>query len=165
MADRYKPVAAVAWNAHRNTNRKDSIVVAIDSLRINQLGDEAWASYRKYLEALDRYDIDEFATFLADDVRVQFNNDDPMTGKDTAVQGMGGFWTSIQDMGYSLLHEPLNIYGDDQHYVLEALNHYDKEGSERITIHAVAFTDRDDEGQVTSIRVYQDLGPIYGGAS
>lgn len=136
-------------------------MVTLTSLRINQLGDEAWASYQDYLEALDRYALDEFAAFLADDVSVQFNNDDPMTGKDVAVQGMGGFWTSIQEMGYSLTHEPLNLYGTDDHYVLEALNHYDRDGSPRVTIHAVACTDRNDDGLVTSIRVYQDLAPLY----
>ena len=96
---------------------------------------------------------------------MQFNNDEPMTGKDTAVTGMGGFWTSIQDMGYSLTQEPLNIYGTDDTYVLEALNHYDSDDGRRITIHAVAFTDRNADGKVTSIRVYQDLAPLYGAQS
>ena len=136
-------------------------MVTLTSLRINQLGEDAWAAYSDYLEVLDRYDVGAFAAFLADDVRVQFNNDEPMTGKETAVQGLGGFWASIQGMGYALTHEPLNIYGDDDHYVLEALNHYDREGGRRLTIRAVAFTDRDEAGLVTSIRVYQDLAPLY----
>lgn len=136
-------------------------MVTLTSLRINQLGDDAWAAYSRYLEVLDRYDIDEFATFLADDVSVSFNNEEPMTGKQNAVQGLGGFWQSIQDMGYSLTHEPMNIYGDDNHFVLEALNHYDRDTGPRVTIRAVAFTDRDADGKVTSIRVYQDLAPLY----
>jgi hypothetical protein len=49
-------------------------------------------------------------------------------------------------MGYALLHEPLNIYGDDDHFVLEALNHHDKPGSSRITVRATAWTDRGGEG-------------------
>ena len=138
-------------------------MVTLASLRINQLGDDAWAAYSDYLEVLDRYDVDGFATFLAEDVRVQFNYDEPMTGKETAVQGLGGFWASIRAMGYSLTHEPLNIYGTDDRYVLEALNHYDRAGSPRVTVRAVAFTDRDEAGLVTSIRVYQDLAPLYAG--
>lgn len=136
-------------------------MVTTDSLRINQLGEAAWATYQDYLAALDAYDIDEFATFLAEDVTVQFNNDDAMTGRATAVQGMAGFWASIRDMGWSLTHEPLNIYGTDEHYVLEALNHYDRDGADRVTVRAVAFTDRGPGGTVTSIRVYQDLSPLY----
>ena len=138
-------------------------MVTTDSLRINQLGDKAWASYQDYLDALDAYDIDRFATFLADDIVVRFNNDEPITGKTIAVESMGGFWQSIRGMGFTLTHEPINIYGDDNAYVLEALNHYDHADRGRITIHAVAFTDRDPDGRVTSIRVYQDLTPLYAG--
>ena len=137
----------------------------LTELRINQLSTEGWAFYQRYLDVLDRYDIDAFGEFLADDVSVQFNNADPMVGKQTAVAGLGGFWTSIADMGFSLVHEPHNIYGSDDHYVLEALNHYDNDSGRRVTIHAVAFTDRDADGQVTSIRVYQDLAPLYAPAS
>lgn len=140
------------------------IVVTKDSLRINQLGDKAWSSYQEYLDALDDYDLDRFAGFLSDEVSVQFNNEEPMAGKETALRAMGGFWQSIQDLGYSLSHEPLNIYGDDEHYVLEALNQYDR-NSDRVTIRAVAFTDRDEGGKVTSVRVHQDLAPVYGDSS
>lgn len=130
-------------------------------LRINQLTDDGWGFYRDYLEALDRYDVYGFANFLADDVSVQFNNDEPLVGKAGAVAGLGGFWRSIQGMGYSLTHEPLNIYGSDNCYVLEALNHYDTADGRRVTVRAVAFTDRDVSGKVSSIRVYQDLAPLY----
>lgn len=74
---------------------------------------------------------------------------------------MRGFWSSIRQMGFSLLHEHLNIYGSDERYVLEALNHYDSADRDRITVRAVAFTDHDKAGRVSSIRVYQDLSPVY----
>ncbi len=133
-------------------------------LRINQLSSDGWAWYRKYLDVLDAYDVEGYAGFLADDVQVQFNNDEPLTGLVTARQGLRQFWGSITGMGYVLLHEPLNIYGDDQHFVLEALNHYDKPGSPRVTVRATAWTDRDDDGKVTAVRLYQDLSPLYSGA-
>ncbi len=131
------------------------------NLRINQLSSDGWSFYQRYLEALDRYDIEAFSDFLADDISVQFNNDDPMAGKAVVTAGLGGFWQSISDMGFSLVHEPVNIYGTDDHYVLEALNHYDRPDGTRITIRAVAFTDRNDDGDVTSIRLSQDLSPLY----
>src|SRR6478609_379560 len=64
----------------------------------------------------------------------------------TARAGLSQFWGSITGMGYALLHEPLNIYGDDDRFVLEALNHYDEPGSSRITVRATAWTDRGGEG-------------------
>jgi hypothetical protein len=68
-------------------------------------------------------------------------------------------------MGYSLLHEPLNIYGNDRHFVLEALNHYDDTDGTRFTVRATAWTDRGDDGLVTSVRLYQDLSPLYARSS
>lgn len=132
-------------------------------LRINQLSSDGWAWYQKYLDVLDAYDVEGYAGFLTDDVRVQFNNDEPLTGLTTAREGLGRFWGSITGMGYVLLHEPLNVYGDDQHFVLEALNHYDKPDSPRVTVRATAWTDRREDGKVTSVRLYQDLSPLYSG--
>jgi SnoaL-like domain len=133
----------------------------LGNLRINQLTPAGWAFYEDYLSVLDRYDIGGFAGFLADGVTVQFNNDPPVVGKPAVVAALGGFWASIRDMGYALRHEPHNIYGTDDHYVLEALNHYDTADGRRVTVRAVAFTDRDTDGKVASIRIYQDLAPLY----
>ena len=136
----------------------------LGKLRINQLSDGGWAWYQDYLSALDAYDIDGYTAFLRDDVSIQFNNDDPMTGLAAAREGLSRFWGSITDMGFSLVHEPLNIYGDDRNLVLEALNHYERPGSPRITVRATAWTDRDENGEVTAVRLYQDLSPLYSGS-
>ena len=135
----------------------------LGSLRINQLSDDGWSWYQDYLTALDAYDIDRYAELLADDVSIRFNNDEPVTGLATASASLGRFWGSITAMGYALVHEPVNIYGDDRHLVLEALNHYDKPGSPRITVRATAWTDRREDGRVTAVRLYQDLSELYSG--
>ena len=136
----------------------------LDNLRINQLSDDGWTWYQAYLTALDAYDVDGYASFLADDVSVRFNNDDPLTGLATVREGLSRFWSSITGMGYTLVHEPLNIYGDDRHLVLEALNHYDRPGTPRVTVRATAWTDRGGDGKVTSVRLYQDLSALYAGS-
>ncbi len=133
----------------------------LGKLRVNQLSDAGWTWYQDYLDALDAYDLDRYAAFLADDVSIQFNNDAPLQGKDVATQGLAQFWGAISGMGFALLHEPLNIYGTDTTSVLEALNHYDRPGQERITVRAAAFTDRGEDGKVTSVRLYQDVSPLF----
>ncbi len=135
----------------------------LGTLRINQLSDDGWTWYQDYLTALDAYDVDGYARFLADDVSIRFNNDPPLIGLAAARQGLGAFWGSITGMGYALVHEPLNIYGEDHHFVLEALNHYDRPDRPRITVRATAWTDRGDDGKVTAVRLYQDLSPVYAG--
>jgi hypothetical protein len=84
-----------------------------------------------------------------------------MHGKDVAKAGLGQFWGAVSGMGFTLVHEPLNVYGSDTAFVLEALNHYDKAGHERITVRAAAFTDRGTDGRVTSVRLYQDVSPVF----
>lgn len=133
----------------------------LDKLRINQLDTETWDFYQRYLDALDRYDLEGYTALLADDVQIQFNNDAPVVGIDVATEALGQFWGSVTAMGYSLLHEPLNIYGDDRHWVMEALNHYDAADGTRITVRATAWTDRGPDGAVTSVRLYHDLSPLY----
>lgn len=133
----------------------------LGNLRVNQLSDAGWSWYQDYLDALDAYDLERYTAFLADDVTIQFNNDEPMHGREVAAQGLGQFWGAISGMGFSLLHEPLNIYGSDTAFVLEALNHYDKAGQPRITVRAAAFTDRGASGEVTSVRLYQDVSPLF----
>lgn len=94
---------------------------------------------------------------------MRFDNDDPMAGLATARAGLGGFWNSITEMGYTLVHEPINIYGQDRHLVLEVLNHHNRTRSPRRTVRATAWTDRDDDGKVVAVRLYQDLSPLYAG--
>lgn len=133
----------------------------LSKLRTNQLTDAGWAWYQEYLQVLDAYDLDRYSAYLSPDVRIQFNNDAPMQGKEDASQGLAGFWGAVSGMGYALLHEPLNIYGSDRAFVLEALNHYDRAGSPRITVRAAAFTDRGADGKVTSVRLYQDVSALF----
>ena len=60
-----------------------------------------------------------------------------------------------------LEHDLRNIYGSDQAFCLEALNHYTRADGEAVTLRAVAFTDRNDDGLVTSVRFYTDTSPLF----
>jgi ketosteroid isomerase-like protein len=126
-------------------------------LRINQLSPTAYEWYLKYLEALDALDIEAYGKFLAQDCFVQSNNSPPMEGKDIVMQGLSEYWTTFA----RLEHDLLNIYGDDSSFVLEALNHYKRNDGKLATIRAVAFTDRNEEGLVASIRFYTDTTPLF----
>ena len=129
-----------------------------DTLRVNQLSPAATDWYvGQYLDAMDRLDIERYATFLADDVSVQFNNAPPVQGK-AAVEGMlAGYWKSFA----GIEHELLNIYGTDERFTLEAKNHYVRHDGRKVTTNAVAFADRNEAGQVTSVRVYADTAPVF----
>ncbi len=127
------------------------------NLRMNQLTESAFAWYQTYLDTIDSRDIETYADFLADDISVQFNNDDPVSGKDSVVAMLGQYWQSFA----GLQHDLTNIYGTDQNFVLEALNHYERHDGKNVTTRAVAFTDLNENGEVSSVRVYADATPIF----
>lgn len=128
-----------------------------DNLRINQLPRETYEWYLKYLEALDSLNIEAYGKFLAQDCSVQSNNNPPVEGKQVVMQGLAAYWETFA----SLEHDLLNIYGSDSSFVLEALNHYKRTDGQLVTIKAVAFTDRNKEGLVTSVRFYTDTTPVF----
>jgi ketosteroid isomerase-like protein len=132
--------------------------VITHTLRINQLSSGASEWYiGQYLDAMDRLDIDRYAAFLANDVSVQFNNAPAVRGKPAVVGMLAGYWKSFA----SIEHELVNIYGTDRSFALEARNHYTRLDGRKVTTNAVAFTDRNDEGKVTSVRIYADASPVF----
>lgn len=128
-----------------------------DDLRVNQLSDDAYHWYLGYLTALDAKDIEGYGAYLAPDVELIMNNADPVRGRDDVKQGLAQYWQSFG----TIEHDLLNIYGLDHSFCLEALNHYTTAAGDHVTLRAVAFTDRDDAGAVTSVRLYTDTAPLF----
>ena len=73
------------------------------------------------------------------------NNMPPVQGKAAILAGLSQFWQSFS----KLTHDLLNIYGNDDAFALEALNHYVRLDGETVTVRAVALTDRNATGLVT----------------
>ena len=137
-------------------------MVSFDTVRINQLGEETTGWLRAVLTALDAKDVDAYTAVMADDVEVVFNNGDmAMRGREVVRDGLAEFWQSFD----TLAHEELNIYGTDRNFVHEALNHYTTLDGRRVTVRAVAWIDRDDEGRISSLRVYNDQSPLWSSAT
>jgi len=131
--------------------------VRTDKLRINQLSLRTYEWYLAYLQAIDTKNVEVYGTFLADDCAMQFNNNLPVQGKSAILQGLAAYWTTFD----SLTHDLLNLYGADSSFVLEALNHYKRNDGKVVTVPAVAITDRNVTGLVTSIRLYTDTTPLF----
>lgn len=127
------------------------------NLRINQLGESTFDTYLSYLKVLDEKDIVAYAAFLAEDVSIQFGNAPAVEGRAAVVEMLSGYWQSFK----SIEHDLLNIYGTDSAYVLEALNHYERHDSKKITVRAVAFTDKNEDGLITSVRIFGDTSPLF----
>ena len=108
-----------------------------ENLRISQLSPAAYDWYLSYLKVLD--------------------NNPPAQGRATMLNYLSQCWSTFG----SLKHELLNTYGTDSNFVLEALNHYTRLDGKPVTVTAVAFTDRNPAGLVTSVRFYTDTTPVF----
>lgn len=132
-------------------------MATMENLRINQLSDDATTWLNDVLTALDDKDVEAYTAFMADDVEVTFNNGDmSMRGRDVVRDGLGEFWQSFG----TLQHDELNVYGTDDNFVHEALNHYTTLDGKDVTIRAVAWIDRNRNGRITSVRIYNDQSPL-----
>lgn len=129
----------------------------IKNLRINQLTPEGYDWYKDYLAALDAKDIGRYGSFLADDCTLIMNNATPLEGKEAILEGLSHYWQAFGN----LEHDLLNIYGTDQAFMLEALNHYKRLDGKLVTLRAVALTDRNEAGDVISVRLYTDTAPLF----
>lgn len=128
-------------------------VATFEHVRTNELSDDATAWLRQVLTALDDKDVDAYTAFMGTDVEVIFNNGEmAMSGRDAVRQGLSEFWQSFG----TLRHDELNIDGEDRRFVHEALNYYTTLDGREVTIRAVAWIDRDDDGRITSLRIYND---------
>lgn len=127
------------------------------NLRVNQLSKPAYERMLAYWHALDAKDLGAYGSYLADDVTVQFNNEAPMKGKENVLQGLGYYW---QTFG-RLEHDLLNIYGTDRSFVLEAKNYYQRKDGGQATVNAAAFTDINEQGLISAVRIYQDASPVF----
>lgn len=127
------------------------------NLQIRQISSEAFEWYRQYLECIDAKNIKSFGHFLSDDCVMVQNNQPQVRGKQQILEQLADYWQTFR----SLTHELLNIYGQDNSFALEAWNHYVRLGGKKVSIRAVALTDRNYEGLVTSFYFYTDVSPVF----
>lgn len=128
-----------------------------DELKVNQLSPKAYEWYLAYLDAMDQLDIDAYAAYLAEDCQMQFGNNAIVKGKHNVVEALKAFWATIDGDEHNLQ----NIFGNDSNFVLEALNTFKRKDGKTITIPAVAITEKNSKGLVTSVRLFMDVAPMF----
>lgn len=133
------------------------IILKTNNLRINQLSNEGYEWYLSYLDVLDAMDIERYSTFLYEDCVLIMNNAAPIEGKKAVLEGLSQYWQFFSD----LEHDLLNIYGTDSSFMLEAVNHYKRLDGKEVSLRAVALTDRNETGKVTSVRLFTDTSLLY----
>ena len=132
-----------------------------DNLQANQISPDAYEWYLGYLAAIDGKDVEKYGAYLADDCVMIQNNQEPVKGKAAILAGLSQYWQTFRRME----HDLLNIYGVDAAFALEALNHYERNDGGKVTVRAVALTERDEAGKVKHFRFYTDVTPVFAPAN
>jgi SnoaL-like domain len=131
--------------------------VKTDSLRINQLSEQTFGWYLDYLTVLDAKDVESYVQLLSHDVELVIGNADPVVGREAVRAMLANYWQSFAEIE----HDLRNVLGDDTNFVLEADNHYVTLDGRRVTVRAVAFTDRGPDGLVRSVRLHGDTTELF----
>jgi len=127
------------------------------ALRINQLSQDAYDWYARYLIGLDSGNVEDFRPFLHEDCVMQINNNLPLYGANVILGALKRNWTTFERVE----HEPVNVYGDDRRFAVEMLWHFTRRDGKRISVPACSFVDRGEDGLAVAIRLYASLQPVY----
>lgn len=128
-----------------------------EHLQVQQISDEAYEWYLKYLSAIDGKDVETYGKFLAEDCIMIQNNQEPVNGKRAILAGLAQYWQTFE----KVTHDLLNIYGTDYAFALEAWNHYTRLDGKNVSVRAVALTERNENGLVKHFRFYTDVSPVF----
>ena len=106
--------------------------------------------------SIDAMNLDEFAAGLTEDAEVIVGNNPPMSGRQAAKEGIGGFFSTIA----GLKHNITNVVEGHGMTVMEARIDYLRKDGNKVTVPAVTILERSGD-RVKSLRIYVDVTPVY----
>lgn len=131
------------------------------SVTVNQLPPSTTSWLARVLFALDSKDVDAYCSFMSPAATISFNNGinlgPNMSGVAAVREGLRSYWQGFK----SIRHEELTMFGSETNLVHEALNHYETLDGRQVTVKAVAFIDRDSEGRIEAMRIYNDQSAVW----
>lgn len=132
--------------------------MAFPTLLTNQIPDAALRWYADFLAAASDPNWRRQLPFFADDALLQANNRVPAHGQAAIAAELDRYWRGFS----GIRHEPVTIFGYDNHFAVEMLCHYTLEGGKIFTLPAAGFLSRNAEGRITALRVFADVTEIFG---
>lgn len=105
---------------------------------------------------IDAMNLDAFAAGLTPDAEVIVGNNPPMSGRQAAREGIGGFFSTIAGIRHTITH----VVESDGVTVMEAKVDYRRKDGQTVTVPAATILERQGD-LVRSLRIYVDVAPIY----
>jgi hypothetical protein len=124
----------------------------------------ARSQVEKFMRLVDSGQFDEAMSFMADDIRFTFGNQEPITGRDTAAAALGSVLAQCEKIEHSVVtwfESAKDDGGTDT--LAEVRVTYHLKGGRVVSIPACLFTSVTSDGRFTEQRLYADMAPVLAG--
>lgn len=128
-------------------------MATFENLRINQLSPAGTAWFAELLRVIETLDAGAVIEMMSKDITASHDSGVSLEqGRDQIRSTLEAGWAQTT----SLLHDELNLYGTDDHFVHEARTTVGFSDGRMLVIPALVAIDRDEDGLLASWRVYKD---------
>ncbi|MGV9350219.1 nuclear transport factor 2 family protein [Streptomyces spiralis] len=124
-----------------------------EKVRINQLSDQGLAWFAEVLRVIETLDVNAYVALMAPDVRLVLDNGAlTLEGHDAVRTALAQGWQQLT----GIVHDELNLYGTDHHFVHETTNIFTFADGTNTTVASTVWIDRDEHGRLAGARVYSN---------
>ncbi len=106
---------------------------------------------------VDAFQIEKLEPWFADDIDLRFSNNPVINDKQTALQALGGFYSTIS----GLSHKALAVIGSGDEVVQNSIVTYTRADGGLVPLPVSSYVRRNAEGKLNRLWIYIDINPLY----
>jgi hypothetical protein len=112
--------------------------------------------YEEVFEHIDNKRVEEFLSFISDDIKLTFANQPCAEGKEAVRSALTVFWQMI----YGLKHQFTHVFESEGHVIFEGTVKYTRLDQTAVSVPCVTIIKVSDE-LAKEWRIYTDLTPVF----
>ncbi|MNF79182.1 SnoaL-like domain protein [compost metagenome] len=116
-------------------------------------------SYEKLFDYIDRRRMEDFLSFLTDDIELTIANNPTASGKEEVRTIVGAFWQSINGLKHHIHH----VIESDDYVVFESLVTYTRLDQKEVSVPCATIIKLRHE-LISEWRIYVDASPVFSAA-
>lgn len=120
-----------------------------------RLSMEHWAAH--LFGEFDSLDLVRLGACCTEGVQIRFGNNPVFLGRSAALEGIGGFWSTITGMSHKRIH--LIVDGNQAVQLSDVT--YTRHDGTGVTVPVASHIRRNQDGLLETLSVYIDLAPLF----
>ena len=114
-----------------------------------------WVS--AFFRDVDSFQLDKLAAWFADDINLRFANNPIINDKQTAVDALGGFYSTIA----GLRHKSEALIGSGDEVVQQSIVTYTRKDGRLVSMPVSSYLRRNRAGKLSRLWICIDINPLY----